>query len=180
MDSPRPSVRVVCVDPARRILLLRWRDPETGRHIWEPPGGGIRAGEDPPAAARRELHEETGLTAEGLGSRFVLVRREMRWNGADFAGEEAFFLCPLTAAQEVRPGGLEPHETEQLRGHRWVPWDALGALPDPVEPPHLLDVLAELDPDGPWAGTCRDAAGQPSPAPEPRSATSLRNDSFDR
>ncbi len=151
MESPRPSVRVVCVDPDQRILLLRWRDPATGNYIWEPPGGGIEADEDALAAARRELNEEAGLLDVSIGERSVIVSRKLRWNGVDFAGEEAFFLCLLSSASEVRPGGLEQYEAEQLQEHRWVPWHELGHLPDPVEPPQLLEVLTELVPDGPWA-----------------------------
>jgi len=144
-------VRVLCVDPDQRVLLLRWRDPATGTHIWEPPGGGIKAGEEPLAAARRELREEAGLSEVPIGERFVVVPRKLHWNGVDFEGEEAFFLCLLTSAPEIRPGGLDQHEVEQLQGHRWVPWNALDRLPDPVEPPQLLQVLADLAPDGPWA-----------------------------
>lgn len=151
MDSPRPSVRVVCVDPDQRILLMRWRDPATGNDIWEPPGGGIEADEDPLAAARRELYEEVGLQDVPIGERSILVARKLSWNSVDFAGEEAFFLCRLSSAPELRPGGLERYEVEQLQEHRWVPWRELGGLPDPVEPPELLDVLTELAPDGPWA-----------------------------
>lgn len=151
MESPRPSVRIVCVDPDQRILLLRWCDPATGDSIWEPPGGGIQTGEVPIVAAQRELREETGLTQAPIGEHFAVVRRELRWNGVDFAGDEAFFLCRLTSPPRIRPAGLERHEVEQLREHRWVPWQALDALSDPVEPPHLLQVLTELAPDGPWA-----------------------------
>lgn len=46
-----------------RVLVAR-REP--GSHLeglWEFPGGKIEAGEDPPAAALRELREETGLVA---------------------------------------------------------------------------------------------------------------------
>jgi len=151
MDSPRPSVRVVCVDPDQRILLLRWRDRVSGDHVWEPPGGGIKPGEEPLDAARRELWEETGLAHVPIDERFTLVWREVRWNGVDFAGEEAFFLCRLTSAQGVHHRGFEPHEVEEFREHRWVPWHALDALEDPVEPPQLLQVLAELAPGGPWS-----------------------------
>ncbi|MFF6780667.1 NUDIX domain-containing protein [Streptomyces sp. NPDC012510] len=151
MESSRPSVRVICVDEQQRILLLRWRDPVSGRRIWEPPGGGIKADEEPLAAARRELWEETGLPGTEIGDRFVVVRRKLRWNGVDFEGEEAFFVCLLGSPPEVSPGGLASSEEQQLQGYQWVRWNALDSLSDPVEPPQLIKTLAELAPGGPWA-----------------------------
>lgn len=50
----------VWVGPA--VLLLR----SSYRRGWTFPGGGIRPGESPAAAARRELAEETGLVAADL------------------------------------------------------------------------------------------------------------------
>ncbi|MFF4387893.1 NUDIX hydrolase [Streptomyces sp. NPDC001552] len=171
---PRPSVRVVRVAPDQRILLLRWRDPATGNHTWEPPGGGIEADEDPLAAARRELNEEVGLRDAPIGERSIVVARKPSWNGVDFAGEEAFFLCLLPLAPEVRPGGLEQYEVEQLQEHRWVPWHELGDLPDPVEPLQLLDVLTAPAPDDPnrrrTRARCRPRTRPPNPDRSHRSA----------
>lgn len=64
---------------------------------------------------------ETGLLDVCLGEGSIIVPRKPSWNGVDFAGEGAFFLCLLPSAPEVRPGGLEPYEVEQLQEHRWVP-----------------------------------------------------------
>ncbi len=41
------------------VLLLRH---SYGPKVWALPGGGIGRGEDPEAAARREVHEEIGIT----------------------------------------------------------------------------------------------------------------------
>lgn len=45
-----------------QILLAHWN--EHGRSGWTLPGGGIDPGEDPAAAAIREIREETGFEAE--------------------------------------------------------------------------------------------------------------------
>lgn len=49
----------------REYVLVRIYRPAHQRCILEWPGGGIHPREDPRVAALRELHEETGLTAEG-------------------------------------------------------------------------------------------------------------------
>lgn len=51
----------VIVDQDRRILLAHWN--EHGRSGWTLPGGGLEEGEDPAAAAVREIFEETGFHA---------------------------------------------------------------------------------------------------------------------
>jgi 8-oxo-dGTP pyrophosphatase MutT (NUDIX family) len=67
----RPSLsgcRVLAFDPAGRILLVRH---SYGSGAWMLPGGGLRRGEDPVAAAARECLEETGCTL--LAPRLALV-----------------------------------------------------------------------------------------------------------
>jgi 8-oxo-dGTP pyrophosphatase MutT (NUDIX family) len=65
----KPGVRVVLVDDAGRVLLLRRPDAEElyGGH-WNLPGGGREANETPLGGALRELEEETGLTGTPTGA----------------------------------------------------------------------------------------------------------------
>jgi len=48
------------------ILLIRQYRYATGGQLWEIPAGTLDPGEDPEACARRELLEETGVTATRL------------------------------------------------------------------------------------------------------------------
>lgn len=158
----RRTARVLCVDSRDRVLLLRWRDPVSGDHLWEPPGGGIEAGETPEQAAVRELREETGLDGR-IEPVSTSVPRDSVWNGARHVGVEEFFLARFDGEPELSRDGLEAYETGWLVEHAWVPWDGLPALPDRVEPPALLGILARLDPNGPWAGSASPSGGGSSP-----------------
>src|SRR5262245_34817485 len=57
------AAAVVAVDTQGEVTLLRQFRHAVGGFIWEIPAGTLAAGEAPDACARRELREETGLTA---------------------------------------------------------------------------------------------------------------------
>lgn len=141
----RPAVRVICLDAARRVLMLRWIDPHDGNIIWEPPGGGIDPGETPVRAARRELTEETGLDPAAIEPGHIDVHRAVTWNGKRFAGPEQFFLARFDVAEPaLARDGLLPDEQINLSDHAWVPVESLGDLDGQVEPPELAEVIAVL------------------------------------
>jgi 8-oxo-dGTP pyrophosphatase MutT (NUDIX family) len=152
----RPAARVICLDAADRVLLLHWRDPFDGSWLWEPPGGGIDAGETPLQAAQRELAEETGLDPAALLDRSVPVKRDVRWNGKRYVGTEHFFVARFTLERPaLMRTGLLPDEQVNLHDHAWVTRSQLAGLPDRVEPPQLAAVVAALAPGtvwgpGPW------------------------------
>jgi putative (di)nucleoside polyphosphate hydrolase len=67
LELYRPNVGVVLFHPDGRVWLGR-RVVTPGPRNWQFPQGGIDAGEDPQAAAIRELFEETGArTVTPLG-----------------------------------------------------------------------------------------------------------------
>ncbi|MFD5871626.1 NUDIX hydrolase [Streptomyces sp. NPDC060322] len=56
---------VVLLDGEGRVLLLRYGPGGPVSGTWWLPGGMLDPGEDPLAAARREVYEETGITLDG-------------------------------------------------------------------------------------------------------------------
>ncbi len=61
----RHAVRVLLLDEADRLLLVRFWDQD--RSWWCTPGGGIEPGESDLAAAARELREELGEAPIEIG-----------------------------------------------------------------------------------------------------------------
>jgi 8-oxo-dGTP diphosphatase len=80
----RPAVRALVVDPAERVLLVRFEFDDVGT-VWAPPGGGIEPGEERLEALRRELAEEVGLLEPEIGPclwiRTHLFALSNRWDG---------------------------------------------------------------------------------------------------
>ena len=61
-NAPITAVSVALRDKDRFLLVKRGRAPS--KDFWAFPGGKLEAGETLDQAARRDLHEETGLVAE--------------------------------------------------------------------------------------------------------------------
>lgn len=85
-------------------LVGQWRYP-LEQYSWEIPEGGGPKNEAPEAAAKRELKEETGITA----SRFEEI---MRLHLSNSATDE---LAIVFVATGLHFGEAEPEETEDLQ-----------------------------------------------------------------
>lgn len=143
----RPTVRIVCLDAAGRVLLMQWQDPSDGSLLWEPPGGGIEAGETPYQTARRELTEETGLDPDRIVDEPIMIDRDTIWNGRRFVGREPFYLARYDGDRPALGAtSLMVDETQNLRAYAWVGLSELDILEGRLEPPNLIDVVARFDP----------------------------------
>ena len=106
------SVGVVAIDRRDRVLLVGQYRYTLGCYSWEIPAGGADEGEEPLAAARRELREETGYSPASMQ---LLVRAHMSDSISD---EEGY--CYL--ASDLAEGECCPEGTERLKV-RWLPFD---------------------------------------------------------
>jgi ADP-ribose pyrophosphatase len=121
------AVTVVAVDPDDRLLFVRqWRVP-AGRALLELPAGtlDIHDGtiEDPDAAARRELEEETGYRA-GTWRKVTTF-----WTAPGFA-TELMHLYVATNLEAVHADRLGPDEDEHLELRRVTLEEALALVDD--------------------------------------------------
>ena len=116
----RLAARVVLLDPDDRVLLMRYDDgPPNGSH-WTTPGGGLNDGEGFPAAALRELAEETGWSDIPLRCRGAPPHADHGTWGP--AGAPAGTAVP----RQDRPGaaprssGVDAmHATDGIAAWRW-------------------------------------------------------------
>jgi 8-oxo-dGTP pyrophosphatase MutT (NUDIX family) len=118
----RQSARVMVFDPAGRVLLIRCVVMRANGEFvfWLTPGGEIESGEQPHAAAVRELREELGLAIEVVGPVYTQASQfehqgEMRDN-LDYV----FTARCAAAAPALR--GVTADEIAMMKEIRW--WTA--------------------------------------------------------
>jgi 8-oxo-dGTP pyrophosphatase MutT (NUDIX family) len=140
---PRTAARVLLIDAADRILLLRGFDPaRPGWLYWMTIGGGLDPGETSAEAAARELYEETGLssTAESLGPARWHQRIDFPFDGLWYRQEQDFFVLRVDGWEisgEVRAALLHEHVDDS----RWWSVAELVDTSQRYYPDELADVL---------------------------------------
>lgn len=150
-DTPnrlRRSARVILLDGAGRVLLLRFViERMRGPYLfWATPGGEVEPGEELLAAAQRELREELGLSLPLLGpvhhaSGVFEFKHEVVDN------LDAFYLAHF-AGGSISLSGIDEEERSVLRELRWWTADEIEASPDPVYPPDLAAAVRRLGDKG--------------------------------
>lgn len=140
----RPTVRVVLLDPANRILLMKGRLPSAkdGPGAWFTVGGGVEPGETYVEAAAREIREETGIVDFTLGSVVWLRQGVMRLPEPTLLVEQ-YILARCEAAEPVRDG-WNALEKELIDDIRWWTQAELAMTTDAVFPPGLAERVAGL------------------------------------
>ena len=127
--------------------------PEGTGHWWQMPQGGLDEGEDPEAAALRELEEETGVTSASILGRtrqwysYDLPQglvgtawhgryrgQTQLWFAARFEGEDS------EVDLEPKPG----HERE-FDAWKWAPHGELADLVVPFKRPVYEGVIREFE-----------------------------------
>lgn len=168
-DLPyRPCVGITLIRPGGGVFVGRRRGDAGPEHVdgpyqWQMPQGGIDPGEDPEAAARRELFEETNVPAEAI--RLIgevpdwlaydlpapIVERawkgryrgqRQKWFAYGFLGDEALI-------DVARPGG-GAHKPE-FDAWRWASFDELAGLVIPFKRPVYESVVAAFSGLAGWA-----------------------------
>jgi ADP-ribose pyrophosphatase YjhB (NUDIX family) len=146
IDPPlvRRAARVILLDPENRVLLMRYDDaPPNGSH-WSTPGGGLNAGEDYPAAALRELAEETGWHDVVLLGEVLRREFDMPYGHQRVRQRERLYLARTAqSGREIR--GVEAmHAADGIAAWRWWSLAELDSAREAVWPAGLADLIRNL------------------------------------
>jgi ADP-ribose pyrophosphatase len=131
------AVGILALDADESLYLVGQYRYTLDAYSWELPMGGAPLGQDPLAAAQRELKEETGLTARQW-------REYMRVHPSNSVTDE---LGVVYLARGLTHGAREPEETEQLSVRALpfteaVRWATTGRITDAISVAAILKLAA--------------------------------------
>lgn len=119
----RRAARIIVLDAETRALMFRFDVP--GRApFWVTAGGECDPGESFEDAARRELLEETGITADPGEQIARMTPVFVTVEGEEVQADERFFLVRV-ADTAVSTAGHTALEQQVMTQHRWFTLDEL-------------------------------------------------------
>ncbi len=108
------GVVVIAQPEPKTIVLVRQHRHAVGMDLWEVPAGVLERGEEPAAAALRELREETGYRAG---------RVRYLWSAYSTPGF-CTELLRFFVASELQPGEAQPDDNEEFEMRTFTVADA--------------------------------------------------------
>jgi 8-oxo-dGTP pyrophosphatase MutT (NUDIX family) len=142
----RRAARVLVLDVAGRVLMLRGHDPARPHHrYWMTVGGGLEEGEAVTEAAVRELAEETGLRINPaeLGEPVWRDVTEFPFDGRWYRQEQVYFTVRVPS-WAVDFSGFNAIERATVDTHRWWSLDDFATAAETYYPAELPDLLRRL------------------------------------
>ena len=137
----RRAARLIVLDPEGRALMFRYdvpgRDP-----FWVTTGGECEPGESFEDAARRELFEETGFTADPGPQIARLTPEFITVEGEPVQADERFFLVRVAEAV-IDTARHTATEQRLMTQHRWFTLAELADWPEAVFPANLAEMIEQ-------------------------------------
>ena len=152
----RPCVGVMLVDSEGKVFVGQRIDAPRGSRgegdRWQMPQGGIDDGEDPHAAAFRELSEETGI-GEGMATILATTTEELLYDlpdellgklwGGRYRGQRQIWVLMRFTGSDADID-LEAHDPPEFFAWKWADPDELPELIVPFKRRVYRAVLDEF------------------------------------
>lgn len=135
----RRAARSLVVSASGRVLLFRF-DVSDRPPFWVTPGGECDPHESFEEAARRELFEETGITADPgkqvarTTPQFTTVEGEL------VQADERYFLLRVED-EAISTAHQTALEQKVMTQHRWFELGELASWPEAIFPENLRDII---------------------------------------
>lgn len=144
----REAVRAILLTPQREVLLFRLRALNGRPDFWITPGGGIKTGETPEAALRRELVEELRLEAGEIGPEVWRLQHTFPWGERRLCQRNRYFIVPTERFAPCMHDAVEGDYLVEMRW--WATRDIAHDQPN-LNPRSLPDIVARYIAEGPPA-----------------------------
>jgi 8-oxo-dGTP pyrophosphatase MutT (NUDIX family) len=140
----RRSSRAILLDPAGRVLLIRFAVTRDGGAFvfWATPGGSVEAGETDLDAARREIKEELDVDVTLTGPVHTSINLFSHKN-VPVENTDVFFVGRLAQA-DPKLHAVTDDERAAMQVVRWWSCDEVDQATETIFPPDLSTVIRRL------------------------------------